>query len=279
MQTFVAPDDEVLAPALLVRLLRAGARAHRRPFRESAGRARLRLRRRRAAGRGHAAHQAGVPRQSEQSDRRVPRPRGARPSWCGGCRRDVVLAVDEAYFEYARAADYPDARRCSASASGWSSLRTFSKIYGLAGAARRLRDRAAEIVDCARTACGCRSTSRRSAQAAARAALDDGEHVERSQRLNARELARLAAALRALGLARACRRRRTSCWSASARATAALYERLLARGVIVRPMAATGCRTTCASPSAPRRRTGGCSRRCGPCCEALSARRARRLRA
>jgi histidinol-phosphate aminotransferase len=46
---------------------------------------------------------------------------------------DVVLAVDEAYFEYVRSADYPDVISLLAERPGTLVLRTFSKIYGLAG--------------------------------------------------------------------------------------------------------------------------------------------------
>lgn len=45
----------------------------------------------------------------------------------------VLVVVDEAYFEYATAADFPDALRYFDSERPLVTLRTFSKIYSLAG--------------------------------------------------------------------------------------------------------------------------------------------------
>src|SRR5205085_4839937 len=46
---------------------------------------------------------------------------------------DVILVFDEAYYEYVTAADYPDALGMLNAGRNIVILRTFSKIYGLAG--------------------------------------------------------------------------------------------------------------------------------------------------
>ena len=46
---------------------------------------------------------------------------------------DVLIIVDEAYFEYVRDPDYPDSLKYHAHGKTLLTLRTFSKLYGLAG--------------------------------------------------------------------------------------------------------------------------------------------------
>ena len=46
---------------------------------------------------------------------------------------DVVVCIDEAYYEYVRSDDFPDAIAWTRRRPGTLVLRTFSKIYGLAG--------------------------------------------------------------------------------------------------------------------------------------------------
>ena len=48
-------------------------------------------------------------------------------------RRDIVIVVDEAYFEYVIANDYPDTIRLLKNYPNLVITRTFSKMYGLAG--------------------------------------------------------------------------------------------------------------------------------------------------
>jgi histidinol-phosphate aminotransferase len=148
---------------------------------------------------------------------------------------DVVLAVDEAYVEYARRPDFPDSLGWLRRRSGTCVLRTFSKIYGLAG----LRVGYA-VAD--RELAGYLQRARHPfnvnviAEAAALAALDDHEHVERTRQANAVGFEFLTRELRRLGL---------ETWPSDANfllaaAPAGSYERLLREGVIVRPMAGFG---------------------------------------
>src|SRR5207247_9894971 len=46
---------------------------------------------------------------------------------------DVIVVFDEAYYEYVTAADYPDTMALLKAGRNVVLLRTFSKIYGLAG--------------------------------------------------------------------------------------------------------------------------------------------------
>jgi histidinol-phosphate aminotransferase len=77
------------------------------------------------------------------------------------------------------------------------------------------------------------------AQAAARAALADRDHLERSRALVARELPRLAAALAALGLSPVPSQANFLLVDVK-RPGGPIFEALLKRGVIVRGMAGYG---------------------------------------
>lgn len=98
-----------------------------------------------------------------------------------------LVVVDEAYREYVEAPDYPDTLSLLKQGARIAILRTFSKIYGLAGL--RL-GYALTTPDVRRATEKVRSPFNTSslAQAAALAALDDQEHVARSRQHNSREL-------------------------------------------------------------------------------------------
>jgi len=155
---------------------------------------------------------------------------------------EVLVVFDEAYAEYVSSRDYPDARELI-QRKNVAVLRTFSKIYGLAGCriGYLLADAgfvaAAERV---RQPFNVNSL----AQAAAAAALDDKAFVARSRRLIEREKPRLYRELKKLGV-----------WykesatnfvfvrfEADARR---VCRRLLEHGVIIRDMAMYGL-DTCA---------------------------------
>jgi histidinol-phosphate aminotransferase len=155
--------------------------------------------------------------------------------FAGSLPENVVLVIDEAYVEYARRPDFPDALAWVRRRPATCVLRTFSKIYGLAGlrvgyavAGREL----AGYLERARHPFNVNVI----AEAAALAALDDHEHVERARRTNADGFEFLTRELRRLGL---------ETWPSDANfllasAPAGIYERLLREGVIVRPMAGFG---------------------------------------
>ncbi len=147
---------------------------------------------------------------------------------------DVLVVVDEAYREYVEAADYPDTLGLLRQGRRLAILRTFSKIYGLAGL--RL-GYALTTPDVRLAAEKVRSPFNTSslAQAAGLAALDDQEHVTRSREHNSRELRFLQERLAELrvgftpSLA-------NFVLVDTGRDGDAVFSSLLRKGVIVRPM-------------------------------------------
>ncbi|HJZ88170.1 MAG TPA: histidinol-phosphate transaminase [Polyangia bacterium] len=146
----------------------------------------------------------------------------------------VILAVDEAYFEYATAPDYPDSLALRGLRERLLGLRTFSKAYGLAG----LRvgymvgpPKLAQYVQRVRPAFNVNSL----AQVAALAAMRDDDQVARSRGVTSEGLAFLKRELGQLGI---------KVWPTQAnfvfvdvgRDARAVYQALLQRGVIVRPI-------------------------------------------
>jgi len=53
-------------------------------------------------------------------------------SFVGRVSRDVIVVIDEAYFEYVSEVDYPNAMAWIAEFPNLLVTRTFSKAYGLA---------------------------------------------------------------------------------------------------------------------------------------------------
>jgi histidinol-phosphate aminotransferase len=151
----------------------------------------------------------------------------------------VILVADEAYFEYTTAEDYPDAQAYLPRRERLVVLRTFSKVYGLAGLRVGYAIGRAELLSHlhrVRLPFNVSST----AQAAAKAALDDTAHVTRAQQGNAVELPRLSEGLVALGLEVLPSQANFLCVGVGARDGRAIFAGLLRRGVIVRPLGGYG---------------------------------------
>jgi histidinol-phosphate aminotransferase len=113
---------------------------------------------------------------------------------------DVVVVFDEAYFEYVRSSKFPDSMTWIKEGRQVIVLRTFSKIYGLAGLRIGYGVTTGEIANLlnrVRPPFNANSI----AQRAALAALDDDEHVARSRALNQAGMEQITNGLRALGLA------------------------------------------------------------------------------
>jgi len=112
----------------------------------------------------------------------------------------VVVVFDEAYFEYVRSSEFPDSMAWIKEGRNVIVLRTFSKIYGLAGLRIGYGVTTGEIVNLlnrVRPPFNANSI----AQRAALAALDDDEHVARSRAVNQAGMEQITNGLRALGLA------------------------------------------------------------------------------
>jgi histidinol-phosphate aminotransferase len=96
--------------------------------------------------------------------------------------RSVIVVLDEAYLEYVTAEDFPRGLELLESHPRLVLLRTFSKAYGLAGLRIGYGVMDAELADYVERVRQPYNVSS-VAQAAALAALDDTEHLERSRAL------------------------------------------------------------------------------------------------
>lgn len=150
----------------------------------------------------------------------------------------VIVVVDEAYFEYVQEDDYPDALQWLSEFDNLVVTRTFSKIHALAG----LRvgyavshPDIAELLNRVRQPFNVNSIG----LLAAEAALADEEHVQRSREVNNMGLRQMSEGFESLGLG----------WIPSVgnfvcvdvgRSGDEVYEALLTRGVIARPVTGYG---------------------------------------
>jgi histidinol-phosphate aminotransferase len=152
----------------------------------------------------------------------------------------VLVVVDQAYFEYIDRDDYPDAVEAYAKAGrAVVVLRTFSKIYGLAGL------RVGYAVAPPDVAAAMAKTRRpfdvtSPAQAAALASLDDPAEIARRRALNAEGLAQLAGILREHGFESLPDAVGNFLYVEVGDEAPRVYDALLREGVIVRPLAGFG---------------------------------------
>jgi histidinol-phosphate aminotransferase len=149
----------------------------------------------------------------------------------------VVVVVDQAYCEYVDDESYPALLDELGTRPALLLLRTFSKIYGLAGLriGYALGDPAViDVLARLRQPFNVNSL----AQVAALAALDDDEHVERSRVVNTTIRRALADGLDALGLTFL--PSQANFVLVEVGDGAAVTDAMLRRGVIVRPMEAYG---------------------------------------
>jgi histidinol-phosphate aminotransferase len=154
----------------------------------------------------------------------------------------VLTVVDQAYFEYIDDPDYPDAvERYLKEGRRVVVLRTFSKIYGLAGL------RVGYAVG-PRAVCAAMAKVRRpfdlvtTAQVAAIASIGEGQEIARRRAANAAGLVRLEAVLAGHGFVLPASVGNFLYAETGADASL-LFDRLLREGVIVRPLAGFGAPT------------------------------------
>ncbi len=146
----------------------------------------------------------------------------------------VVIVLDEAYVEFADADDYVSALELRDLRERLLVLRTFSKAYGLA--ANRVgyaigQPSVVSYLNRTRAPFNVGTLG----QVAARAALDDQDHVNAYVELNRGERARVTAGLRELGLTVA-PSQSNFVFVDFGQDNQVVYDRLLRMGVIVRPM-------------------------------------------
>ena len=154
----------------------------------------------------------------------------------------VLTVIDQAYFEYIDRPDYPDAiERYVRAGRNVVVLRTFSKIYGLAGLRVGYAAGPADV-------CAAMAKVRRPfdittpAQVAAVASIGDGAELARRRDVNREGLQRLEAVLRDRGLEPAPSVGNFVYVETGADGSA-LFDGLLREGVIVRPLAGFGSPT------------------------------------
>ncbi len=163
---------------------------------------------------------------------------------------DMLVIVDEAYYEYVSSPDYADSMKHFSAGRNILILRTFSKIYGLAGL--RLGygiGRKETLVDMNRLREPFNTNS--VAQKAALAALRDTDHVIHSRRVNEEGKVYLYRELAALGMAYVPTEANFIYIPIADSAT--VNNGLMKKGVIIRPMGPKAIRVTIGLPEENRR--------------------------
>jgi len=148
---------------------------------------------------------------------------------------DVLIVVDDAYLEFVDDPEYPNSLAYHRGDRLLVTLRTFSKICGLAGVRVGYGVSSPEVID-ALNRIRQPFNVNTLAQVAALAALDDEEHIRRTKENNHHGMAYLRRELDRLGLAYA------PSWAnfLLVKVGVGTYERLLPEGVIIRPMEGYG---------------------------------------
>jgi histidinol-phosphate aminotransferase len=147
---------------------------------------------------------------------------------------EVLVIVDEAYFEYVSDSEYPDSLQYRHQGTALLTLRTFSKLYGLAGLRIGYGIGQKEIVGLLHRVRQPFNVNA-AAQWAALAALEDHEHVRQSLDLNREGMQYLTNQIAKLGLEQV--PSQGNFLLVRVGNGNDVFERLLAQGVIVRPMA------------------------------------------
>jgi histidinol-phosphate aminotransferase len=164
----------------------------------------------------------------------------------------VLVVIDQAYREYVDDPEYPDAiEEYFKAGRPVAVLRTFSKIYGLAGLRVGYMVAPEEVVTAANKVKRAFDVTS-AAQAAALASLDEPEEIERRRRSNADTMAELDGLLRELGYEPAGPAVANFVYADTGSDSRPLFEALLQEGVIVRPLhgfgAPTAIRVTSGTP-------------------------------
>lgn len=157
------------------------------------------------------------------------------------CPPDVLVVLDEAYYEYVEEKTYFDSRNLLEDYPNLVVLRTFSKAFGLAGLRVGYGMGHPELASAyqkTRQPFNVNSL----AQAAAQAALEDLPHMRNAVELNGRMRKKLREGLLRMGLAPV--PSQANFVYVEVPAAADLYQALLRKGVIVRPMGPGALRVT-----------------------------------
>jgi histidinol-phosphate aminotransferase len=241
IRTFTTPEEEVLLSGGSFPAYRISTQAHGRPFAEVPMRE------------GHRYDLEAMAKAINPRTRLIfvanpDNPTGTtfgRQEWeafLAKVPEHVLVVHDEAYFEFVDWPEYFSAVEYFRKHPNVVALRTFSKIYGLAGIRLGYGVMDAKLAGyLQRTRMPFNLTI--PAQMAGLAALDDAEHVRRTRELNGEGLRFYETELPKLG-ARLTKSRANFVLADFGRPAVALYESLLRKGVIVRPVAGNGYPTS-----------------------------------
>jgi histidinol-phosphate aminotransferase len=158
-----------------------------------------------------------------------------------GNREDLMIVFDEAYNEFVRATDYASAQNYLGTYNNLIVLRTFSKIYGLAGfriGAMIAPEAVVEVFNRVRKPFNVNDL----AQVAAVAALQDNSFLERSQQTCWKGLDYFYGKLTELGLPYVQSQGNFVMFD-TLRDASKVHEALLRRGIILRPILNYGFKT------------------------------------
>lgn len=158
----------------------------------------------------------------------------------------VIVVFDEAYLEYVRDSNFPDSLQYVMQGRNAIVLRTFSKIYGLAGLRIGYGITTPEITNCLNRVRP-PFNANTLAQRAALAALGDDEHVAKSRAVNAAGMQQLESGLRALGFT-VIPSQANFVYFDIQRDGRRVFDALLQLGIIVRHIEGTMLRVTIGQP-------------------------------
>lgn len=162
----------------------------------------------------------------------------------------IIVVLDEAYYEYVTAADYADSMKYLHTEKNVLILRTFSKIYGLAGLRIGYGIAKKEILNDMNRLREPFNTNT-IAQRAALAALNDSEHVAHSRNVNEAGKKYLYNGLDSLGVTYV--PTEANFLYIPVQNARAVYNSLLKKGVIIRPMGPQAIRVTIGLPEENKR--------------------------
>ncbi len=168
--------------------------------------------------------------------------RGPFERFLEGIPGSVPVVMDEAYFEYVEDSESPDGLKYLKEGRNVIVLRTFSKIYGLAGLRIGYAIADPELVDSMNRVREPFNTNSL-AQAAALAALEDEAHVQESQKINREGKETLYAEFDRIGLSYT-PTEANFIWVETNGDARKIYEALLQEGVIVRSLGERHLRIT-----------------------------------
>jgi histidinol-phosphate aminotransferase len=163
---------------------------------------------------------------------------------------NILVVLDEAYYEYVTSEDYADSMKHLHSEKNVLILRTFSKIYGLAGLRIGYGIAKKEILNNLNRLREPFNTNT-IAQRAALAALNDPEHVRHSRNVNEDGKTYLYDALDSMGLKFV--PTEANFLYIPVEKAMPLYESLMKMGVIIRPMGPNAIRVTIGLPEENKR--------------------------